>query len=420
MYRVRRASWVLGGITAVVVSVESQAVAQSAKNVQFAQNDLAASVASTMQDVPSFARVRVEVSIAADDASERSLLEQTLGELLGRVGLMMDLDSVQDARESSSLLARVTVHYGERNRSAVHVMVFDGVTGRISAERAVSRSAPPAVVREEVAHVVQAAVEPLRLVERDRRLALEAASKPPEAPPLRVAAIERPEPMATAPVDEPTKEPEALRKPATLRAPLGAHVTPLLGVGAFASGAGLAPRLGLGVGLQSAGRFRPSLSLNALYMFPFDTGTNAVTVHTSVTSLRATAEADLWRHSRWSLRFAVGGGVDVLRVEPRSDQLPAERLLAATTRVHPIVTGALAAHVAVSSAVSAFLSFGTDLDWARRSWVFAFDDGSRSAALEPYVFRPFVLAGVRMFWGGAVPSSTSVSMKSTRDQEAPR
>ena len=154
------------------------------------------------------ARRIVEVLVAGGGA-DASSLDDTVRELLGRLTLVMESQSVAriDADDASfrstsrpSLLARVGIDL--RSRDVAQVTVVDGRTGDITLRRTLRRDGPPAVVREELAHVVQSAIDPMVLTERDRATAPPPPPPPPPAPPAAPAPAPEPEP-APAPAPPP-------------------------------------------------------------------------------------------------------------------------------------------------------------------------------------------------------------------------
>lgn len=352
-------------------------------------------VASAQEAAPSRRVVEVLIAGGGTDAAP---LEETVRELLSRLTLVMESQTVGhiDAEEASfrstsrpSLLARVGVDLRVKNVAVVTVV--DGRTGDVTLRRTVRRDGPPAVVREELAHVVQAAVDPMLLAERDR------AAAPP--PPLPRPPPPSPEPVAApvptpAPADAPPPPPRdvAQTSPDASRSPLALDLSTMAGAGSYASGAGAVARAGGGAALVWRRGLRPSVGLAAHYVFPFETGSDVALAHVGVASFRGAAALEVVGSNSFALDLAAGAGLDVLRVEPRSNVLPADRLGATTNRVDPVVSGAVTGHLAIGAGTALSLLVGADVDLTTRRWVVE-GAAQRQEAFAPWRVRPMAMLG---------------------------
>lgn len=347
---------------------------------------------------------RVVEVLVAGGGSDAASLDDTVRELLGRLTLVMESQAVgriesDDASFRStarpSVLARVGIDL--RAKDVAIVTVVDGRTGVVTVRRSVRRDGPPAVVREEVAHVVQGAVDPMLIAERDR-----VAAAPPPAPP----APPPPPPPAAAP--EPVAEPAPAPPPvvpgdaspprdrvtggAEGQAPLALDLSTMAGAGSYASGAGAVARAGGGAALVWRRGVRPSIGLAAHYVFPFETGSEIALAHVGVASFRGAAGLEVYGSSVFALDVGAGGGIDVLRVEPRSNALPADRLGESTGRIDPIATASITGHLAIGAGTALSLMLAADIDLASRHWVVE-GAGPPMDAFAPSRVRPLALIG---------------------------
>lgn len=346
-------------------------------------------VASAQEAAPSRRVVEVLIAGGGPDAAP---LEETVRELLSRLTLVMESQTVGhiDAEEASfrstsrpSLLARVGVDL--RVKDVAAVTVVDGRTGDVTLRRTVRRDGPPAVVREELAHVVQAAVDPMLLAERDRVSAL-----PPAPPPPEPVALPVPTPAPAA--DAPPPRDVAQTSPDASRSPFALDLSTMAGAGSYASGAGAVARAGGGAALVWRRGLRPSVGLAAHYLFPFETGSDVALAHVGVASFRGAAALEIVGNTSFALDVAAGGGLDVLRVEPRSNVLPADRLGATTHRVDPIASTAVTGHLAIGAGTALSLLVGADVDLTSRRWVVE-GAAQRVEAFAPWRVRPMMMLG---------------------------
>ncbi len=335
------------------------------------------------------ARRVVEVQVAGGKADGAGL-DDTLRELLGRLTLVTEsqvvgrIDPDDPAFRSTarpSLLARVGIDL--RNDDVAEITIVDGRTGDVTVRRTVRRDGPPAVVREEVAHVVQSAVEPMIVSERDRVAAPPPPPAPAPAPP--VAAL--PDPPG-----EPIDRDVPVKPAPTSSSPLAMDLVTHAGGGAYASGAGVIARAGGGATLAWRRGFRPAIGITAQYVFPFETGAEIASAHVSVVSVRLQPAIEVFTTSAVAIDLAVGGGLDVLRVVPRSSALPSSRLGAAVTRVDPLVSAGITGHIAIGSGTALSLMLGADIDTTSRKWVVE-SDGERTSTFSPSRVRPLAMLG---------------------------
>ncbi len=371
-------------------------------------------VALAEEPPPAQPRRVVEVLIAAGDEGA-SDLDDTVRELLARLTLVMDskvvprLDPDDPTFRSfsrPSLLARVGIDL--RARDVASVIIADARTGEITARRSVRRDRPPAVVREEIAHVVQAAVDPILLAERDRAAsALAVSAAPPPIPPPPAAApappaVVSPGVLETPGADvAPAGDAAAARPTARTRSPLALDVTLMAGAGTFGAGAGVVGRAGFGAALVWRRGLRPSIGIGGHYMLPFEAGDRIAVAQVTAGALRAETAIEAYRGGSFAVDVGAGGGVDVLGVEARSDVLPADRLGRPSTRVDPVLTGTVKGHLAVGAGLTLALALALDVDLASPRWVTE-REGTRADVFAPSRLRPLALLGFS-FTGAGEP-----------------
>jgi hypothetical protein len=346
------------------------------------------------------ARRVVEVLVAGGGTDAASL-DDTVRELLGRLTLVMESQSVGhiDADDATfrstarpSLLARVGVDL--RAHDVAVITIVDGRTGEVTVRRSIRRDGPAAVVREEVAHVVQAAVDPMLLAERDRA---SAAPPPPPAP----APAPAPEPVAEPAMPpvipaldaSPGRDRDRAAGAPEGHAPVALDLSTMAGVGSFASGAGAVARAGGGAALVWRRGVRPSIGLAAQYVFPFETGSDLALAHVGVASFRGLAGLEVYGSSTVAIDLGAGAGIDVLQVEPRSNALPSDRLGAPTGRIDPILAAAVTGHLAIGAGTALSLMLATDVDLASRHWVVEGGGRQPMDAFAPARVRPLAMIG---------------------------
>lgn len=349
---------------------------------------LAAASGVLLAATPSHAepvRSRTVEVVVRGDAREAVPLVDTLRELLGREQL-----TVVPEAGAVPVLARVRVDLLASGRALVEV------TGR--GERVLLRREMPmegTMAREAIAHVVQEAVEVELLETQPPPASVDAG-----APPAASAAPEAPAapPTATPPPPPPAPPPPAPRAPAEERRPSSPSrfvldVAMFGGVGPVSNGSGPVPRVGAGAEIGWASRFRPSLLATFSGAFPYDRGADLVTARASMLSGRLVPSLELGRTDHFAFEVGLGGGIDVISVQPRSEVLPATAVGASTTRVSPVGTAMLTTRIDVVSSVVFFASLAVDVDPVRRSYVIAEGPNEHDDVLSPWNVRPTLLLG---------------------------
>jgi hypothetical protein len=311
-------------------------------------------------------RIALTIVGSIDEAPQ---IADTIRELLTRLGVAID------EAPATIVLARVRIDLTSPAEAALEIE--DGKSGEILERRVVRRDSSSAIVREELAHAVLSTIEARLLADQDH--------KSPPPPPPKIEPV--PEaPIAIAKPVDADRGSESRRPP-----PLAIDVATLGGAGFFSSGTGPQVHVGGSAAIASRSGLHPSLGLSFQYGIPFDVSSSLVTSHASFESSRAIASLQALGNSWFALDLGGGGGIDVISVSPRSQQLPSENLATSTTRVDPILSAYATANFALAPGIVFALACGVDFDLASRRYVV--DQGSSANdILVPWRVRPSLLA----------------------------
>lgn len=346
---------------------------------------------------PAGARGTVSLLVTGPDAR---VLEDTVRELLAR----LEVGVVTGAARANNLAA---VDIQIDALGSAHVVVRSS-NGSPLIDRIVPRDANAAIQREQIAHAVRGAVEAELLIDEERRARPPAAT--PEPAPAPPPAPPEPPPAPPPPPEPPPAPAVVAERPAAAEAPgtparsasFAIDVSTFAGAGGVGDGAPAVARVGGAVAIASRSGLRPSLAVEALYAFPFTSGSDTLGARSNLVSLRALPGIEVLRRSWLAVEVAAGGGVDVLSVEPSSTNLPASALRSSTSRVDPVLAGGATGRIAIASDVTFLLTLASDVDLASRHYVFD-DRGTRSTVLSPWSVRPTVLAGLSFTAFGEAP-----------------
>jgi hypothetical protein len=317
---------------------------------------------------PSESTRAVEVTIVAggDDADP---LMSTIRELLGRLGLAVE-PHVVAAEPSGAELEwpaglSVRIDLGSRYQALAIVH-----SGRTEVRRTIPRDSSPAIVREEIGEAVRLGVEAQLLADA-------APSAPAPAAPL-------PAPMPSG------VGPETPRPAATSTRWFALDLTILAGGGWVADDSGFVARVGGGAVIGSRRRLRPSLTVTAAYVVPFESPTVAgVTTTATIVAIRAVPAIEILHASWLAVNVGAGGGVDVISVSsPSSATIHVPQV---PNHVDPIVTAMVTAYAALAPGVAFTLVVGADVDLAPPEY--AVNGPGGGDILTPWRVRPVALAG---------------------------
>ena len=320
------------------------------------------------------------------DATDASGLAVVLTELLDRVEVELRRGAIRAALDPREVLtpdetappaiARVWV---DASGPRTTIYLVDGEWERILVRHVPLEAGFDEVGREQVAHIVYAAVEALMAGARIGLTRAEAREElgVPEPPPA-------PEPPA--PVEEAEPAPPSIEVPSELSGDASFGYLGQL----FADG----PTLRHAVSLQGSlllGRASPRLALSLGVDFFPDSGHEGAGVRIALRSwvLRFEAGVDFALSESTSLRATGGLGLDATSVEPGDARDAPVRLSEAFDAVGPllILRGAVHQRLWELIGVSAGVLFDIDLVDAR--YVVASDAGDQPV-VDPWILRPAI------------------------------
>jgi hypothetical protein len=311
----------------------------------------------------------VDVTIVAggDDADP---LMGTIRELLGRLGLGVEPHLVAAPPPAVEPVgpAALSVWIDLASRYEAVAIVR---RGRTEVRRTIARDSSPAIVREEIGEAVRSGVEAQLLSD-------EPPSPAPTAAPLS--------PPGPAPAG-----PETAPRTATNRW-FALDLTMLAGGAPVADGSGFVPRVGGGVVLGSRRRLRPSVTLTATYVVPFEAGIPNVVTHATIVSLRAVPAIEVLHTSWLGVNVGAGGGVDVISVETTLGTSVSPQPF--SNRVDPILTALATAYFELAPGVAFTLVAGVDVDFVPPQYAVSDPGvGADHDIPSPWHVRPVALAG---------------------------
>ncbi len=307
--------------------------------------------------------------------------EEAIARAAGRVGAAVELVRNTSApRLDDNRFARVTLR-ADSTSIEVELLFASGTR----AVRRVGRSASAAVEAEELALVVESALESELEATKERR--------PPSPPP-----IPPPPPAPTAPLsarsDEPPKRPEPPKPAPSPSSPtsLTLFAGTFAGVGAYGDGAGPVVRLGGELGVAATSRFRPALAMRASYTLPFDAGDPRALADASVINLRALPTVQVVELSRASFGLGLGLGADIVSVSARSN-VPNAVTQPVSVRADAVISPTVMFRIGLARNVALSASVALDVGLSSRVWV-AEENGNRFAIFAPFRVRPMGLVGL--------------------------
>jgi hypothetical protein len=321
----------------------------------------------------------------AAPAAEAERLEAVTRELLGRLSMQVEMRRVEriDVREMRQALgpereyfARVWIALLQPDRAWLYLE--HGASDRVLLREVTGDANNPELMREELGHILQTAVEGLKAGEEIGA---------PRSDALKQVAAEN-----TA-VDVPAQMPEPKRaaEPATAAAEqkrTGAlHFGPRyelswLGDGRFEDGPGAVFQSELPVGLE----------LSAYYRRPLEVVGEPVGVRLQTLSLRGLLTIQVWSAERSGIRLGAGGGADLVHVSPVAEPARTAQLSSASWRKLALarLQGSYARRVL--SFMDVEFSLGLDLDFNGTRYVFQRASGEQRV-LDPSTVRPFLSLG---------------------------
>jgi hypothetical protein len=323
------------------------------------------------------------LSVAAP-AGEAERLEQVTRELLARLDVQVELRPVArvDVAEVRRALgpgqryfARVWIELAKSGNARLYLE--HGASDRVLVRDVAGDADNPELVREELGHILQTAVEGLKAGEEVGAPRGDALK---EVAPEAETATTRPD----RPAPQPTRA--AAPKPSERARPLAfgpRYEVSWLGDGArFEDGPGAVLELARPVGFELAGYYRRPLKVEG----------SPVGVRLQTLSARALVTVQVWQTDGGTVRLGAGAGADFVRVSP----------IAYFGRSAELADGAwrklAVARLQASYARRAFrflelqVSVGLDLDPSNTRYVFQQNAGERTV-LEPSPLRPLLSVG---------------------------
>lgn len=287
-------------------------------------NDLPLSGVVNSSSDPGEEARRVEVVVTASPEEARRLA-QLLEELLGRLKLTVVVHLENSAGSASSVgdhglahghgLAHVVVELTDAGRA---LCTIRNAEGRLRMERReVSGATSRAILLDEVAHLIHAAVESLLAEGTAPAVAAPATAEPPRSASNRAPAA------PTAPTATPPQPARPVRTAADATEDNTPHPAFGFDVGSLVGLRGVADDMPLVFGVAATahasyrnGSVHPGGWLSADYRLPFavDRFTTA-----QITALRALPSLDFYSTRPWSVGIALGLGIDIYRIEHSLD-----------------------------------------------------------------------------------------------------
>lgn len=324
------------------------------------------------------------LTVAAPEA-EAERLEAVTRELLARLSMQVEMRRVDriDVREMRQALgpaqayfARVWIALSEPGRARLYLE--HGASDRVLVREVTGDANNPELMREELGHILQTAVEGLKAGEeigapRSDALKDVAAENAVVETPAEMKAPKR----AAAP---PPAAAEQKRDGALHFGPR--YELSWLGDGRFEDGPGAVFQLALPVGLE----------LSTYYRRPLKVVGEPVGVRLQTWSLRGLLTLQVWSAQRSAIRLGAGGGADLVHVSPIADAAGTAELSRASWQKLALarLQGSYARRV--FRFIDAEFSLGLDLDFNGTRYVFR-GASSELRVLDPLPVRPFLSLG---------------------------
>jgi hypothetical protein len=341
-------------------------------------------------------------AIVAATNDEAKGLEESLGELLARLEIGLDVHRVErlgleDASDGAPLFeppaSAAAKKPGETTLAVLwvdlapateaNVVFSDPATGRVLLRRRVRKDTSESLAIEAIAHVVLAAVEEIAEI---RRAAREAEKNAP------------------APA----------RREDGAGARWGLDVMGAFGGRYFGDKATMSVGGGAAIGVSDrVSRFRPGVSLGVHYQ-SFEVTGDTVSLASHVVSARVLPSVRLVGGPNWMLTGALGGGFDAWFTNPHIVAGSGALLNPGDTSYSPILTAAGTLHVAVASTADLFASVGADADLLPYRYVVDVG-GVHDPVFAAWRVRPMLQIGFAFAATGAAPYSARTAAAATSE-----
>jgi hypothetical protein len=326
----------------------------------------------------------VLLSVAAP-AAEAAQLEAVARELLERLEMRVEMRRVEriDVAEIRQALgpeqayfARVWIAFAPSGRARLYLE--HGESDRVLVREVGGEQNNAELVREELGHILQTAIEGLKAGEAIGAPRSDALKDEPGAPAPTAVAL----PVSSAESDRQVR-PGWPRQPWLF--------CPRYELGWMGDGAPLQD--GPGAALQAA--FPLGFELAGYYRRPLKVSSTGVGARLQTLSFRALAMLDAWRGPRSGVRLGVGIGADLVRVSAFADAGTDVSLAPSSWR--RLALARLQANYAhrLASFMDLELGLGLDLDLSDTRYVVE-RAGGASSVLAPWLVRPFMSFGARV------------------------
>jgi hypothetical protein len=341
---------------------------------------------------------RVRVSIAAEPGEMEALLS-VIAELMQRLGVELEVDRTGHdlGVEQREHIARCSIDMREPEHAVL--LVHDPARDHLLVRRVARTPGRQELVREELGHMMLAAVEALLAgatvgvpreealrayseeQARDRAHAKAAEAAPPLPPAAAPAVLER---------DEEDHDGRVAQRTFQMSGALLYEVAAL----------GHTPGVTHGPALAIAVRSPWPLGLGVLgsvqYRLPFEIEPEPVGMRTQIVALRALATIEGALTSKLTLRFGLGAGVDVARLEPLLATGASARATEDRTLALAVARALAGIAWRASSVLSLWVALAADADLDRSQYVVVADDGNERTVSEPWRLRPALLVGAAL------------------------
>lgn len=313
--------------------------------------------------------------VVAADSGEAKALGQVAAELLGRLSVTVelrrvsriDLGEVGRPSTGAAYLARIFVDL--RRTGSAAVFFVDSTHDRILIREIERPPGSDEVAREELGHILETSTEGLL---SGAEIGIPRADV---LPMLEPAKEEAPRPVASA--ERKVWQASLLYELEVLAGP--AHAVQ-------------GPEAALFVRLPSR---KPELGvwLSGQYRFPLRVDGNPVSARLEGGALRAGLALDAPLGPTLSLRTGLGGGIDLVDVEPEASEPSGVALASGELLVVAVARATLGLEIKLSSALSFWSRIAVDVDPSGTEYVFQRRTGE-DLVLRPWAVRPAFALGI--------------------------
>ncbi len=330
---------------------------------------------------------RIHVQIAAEPAA-REALTRVLAELMQRVSVEMEVEPSERADLAALLapqavaqtyLARCLLDLSSPTEAAL--LVHDPARDRVLERRFARTPGDDELAQEELGHMLLAAVE---------GLLSGAALGTPRSDVLSAAEAAH---VAVPPPSE--TEPESESAPSSARS-FRIRTALLYEAAMLGHAPGFAHGPQLAVVIRTPLEPVLGLQLSAQYQVPYDLDTAPVGMRLQAIPLRALATLETELTARVSLRFGLGGGADVARLQPTAEAGERVAATAPRTLLFGVARALAGVEVRLARLLALWAALAVDADFDRTEYVLERSDGATSEVAAPWRVRPALSLGVAL------------------------